>query len=141
MSLAWQVGWCIAALAGGYLSHPERRFSALRESEFLRQNPYALPTFTMAIAPLLSVALGFFVLKETLEPSSKDKNLATTRKITWTNTMWAGLRIFATLCTVNIAFQACLPLFFYAPVEAGGLGLPTSAIGQTRVSIVAAQLF
>ncbi|CAD6580496.1 MAG: hypothetical protein CYPHOPRED_001235 [Cyphobasidiales sp. Tagirdzhanova-0007] len=127
-SLAWQVGWCIAALVGGYLAHLERNIPSAGKAAFILEHPYALPTISMAIPPILSVLLGYFVLVETVEPSAGGKNSYEVI-VSWTTPMWDGIKIFSTLCAVNIAFQACLPLFFYAPVKVGGLGLPTKGIG------------
>jgi hypothetical protein len=128
VGLAWQTGWCLAAIAGGYLSHPERHFPALQEISLIREYPYGLVTMSMAILPIMAVYFGFDHMKETLT-TSKTTRVASQSQIRWTSEMWQAFQIFTSLCLCNVTFQACLPLFFYAPVASGGLGLSTASIG------------
>lgn len=128
MSLIWQMGWCLSAVAGGYLSHVERLLPSLENVELIRRYPYALPTAAMAILPSVASTYGYFVMEETLPQQGKWKSRSAA-SLSWTRDMWHALTIFGGLCYINVSFQACLPLLFYAPVSAGGLGLTTSHIG------------
>lgn len=140
MSLAWQIGWCLAAMAGGYLNHAERLFPSLSGSDFIRTYPYALPFLAVAVPPILSVTLGYFVLPETLErrpmtdgelQESSGKGAGLTAD--WTPHMWQAVKMWSMLVCTNVSFQATLPLFLFTPVGAGGLGIGSEAIG-TRSS-------
>ena len=139
MSLAWQVGWCIAAIAGGYLSHAERAFPSLTDWPLVRDHPYALPFIAVAVPPMLSVVLGYFALQETLRPGTANAKTAAALKeeappagghfFGWTPNMWKTLRLWCIGVVINNSFQATLPLLVFAPVHAGGLGLGSRAIG------------
>lgn len=123
--LAWQVGWSIAAIAGGYLSHAERTFPALAKSSFIKEYPYALGPLVSAIIPISSVIFGYFVMQETLPPGGYRSHLKMTRD------MWSVLSIWTAMVTCNYSFLSVLPLFMFAPVSAGGMALGTIAIGES----------
>lgn len=131
-SLAWQFGWCLSAIAGGYLAHAERTFPSLASWALVREYPYALPFLAVAVLPLLGTLLGLYVLPETRPPQyrlRKEFKLPSVRR--WTSDMWRIMRLWCMMVLVNTAFQALAPLFLFAPVEAGGLGAPTTTIGET----------
>ena len=132
-SLSWQIGWCASAVAGGYLAHAERTFPSLEGWDLVMKHPYALPFLVVAIPPVLAVALGYFVLPETKPQSQRDSNKKFEWPSTkeWTDDMWRILKIWGMMVITNTAFQAVIPLFLFAPVAAGGLGAPTSSIGQS----------
>ena len=129
--LSWQMGWCASAVAGGYLAHAERTVPSLASWEIVKNHPYALPFLVVAIPPILGVAMGYRVLPETKPPHQRDVNkkfeLPNTKE--WTPDLWRILKIWSMMITVNVSFQAVIPLFLFAPVAAGGLGAPTSSIG------------
>lgn len=139
MSLGWQLGWCFSATVGGYFAHPERHFSWLAGSQSLQAYPYVLPPLIVAVPPILAAALGYYTLTETKPPSKKGGQGGAVRgnpvitmwcsTYSWTTNMWRVFHIWSTMVFINIFFQSTLPLFLFAPVQAGGMGMPTSAIG------------
>ena len=139
MSLGWQLGWCFSAVVGGYFAHPERHFLWLAGSQLLQAYPYMLPPLIVAAPPILAAALGYFTLTETKPPSEKGapdgaaqgNAVMTMWRSThsWTTNMWRVFHIWSSMVFINIFFQSTLPLFLFAPVQAGGMGMPTSAIG------------
>lgn len=134
VGLSWQIGWCAAAVAGGYFAHAERTFPSLAGWPLIAVHPYALPFLAVAVPPLVGVVLGMRHLPETLPYSRRGWRKPELPKIDrWTADMWRILKIWAMMILTNTAFQAVIPLFFFAPVTSGGLGAPTSSIGR-RVS-------
>ena len=133
-SLAWQSGWCLSAMAGGYLAHAERSFPNLASWSFVTTYPYALPFLTVAVLPLLATVLGFFVLMETkprcAQKQTSFKFFTLPRLREWTPDMYRIMKVHCMMVLTNTAFQALAPLFLFTPVEAGGLGAPTTAIGM-----------
>lgn len=111
-------------MAGGYLSHAERTFPSLANSSFIREYPYALGPLVSSITPLCAVVLGYYIMRETLPPGGFHVKLKMNKD------MWSALVIWSNMVSCNISFMATLPLFMFAPVSAGGLGLSTIAIGK-----------
>lgn len=131
VGLSWQVGWCAAAAAGGYLAHAERTFPSLGGLPLVSNHPYALPFLVMAVPPLLAVWIGYYSLPETLPAHRMGrKKFGRPKFEEWTPDMWNILKIWGMMILTNTAFQALLPLFFFAPISAGGLGASTSSIGE-----------
>lgn len=63
-------------------------------------------------------------MKETLRPGGYNV------KLRMNDDMWSALLIWSNLVSCNTSFMATLPLFMFAPVAAGGLGLSAIAIGE-----------
>lgn len=131
MSLAWQIGWCFSASVGGYLAHAERHFPALSRFGWIQHHPYALPCLIVSAPSVLSALYGYCTLVET-RPTKEQRITrydSITSITTWTAPMWKAFQIWTLMVLINVSFQSAVPLFLYAPVAAGGLEMPTSAIG------------
>lgn len=58
---------------GGNLSHPADRFPFLSQSAFLRTYPYALPNIVCGVVSFAASIIGWFTLKETLDPEMRGR--------------------------------------------------------------------
>lgn len=127
-SLGWQIGWSLAGLAGGWLSHVERTFPSLYDNEFILKYPYALGPLVASIAPLVSIVVGLFIMRETLPVGGF------TARLDLDDDMWNALKIWVTMVSCNICYMCTMPLFLFAPVVSGGMGLSSRAIGARKIA-------
>ncbi|KZP22946.1 MFS general substrate transporter [Athelia psychrophila] len=151
--LTWGLGVVVGPMIGGTLSHPAEQWSStLGKIAFLRQYPYALPCFTVALIPLAAFAITTLFFKETLpsavasqdrranEDASPDDDVAQSSS-TLESRGPLPLRALMTrpilILLLNHAFlawteQACsvlLTLMYPTKIEYGGLSLSSFAIG------------
>lgn len=63
--ISYRIGEIIGQPLGGLLSHPERHFSFF-DTEFWRQNPFALPCLIASAFAVASVIMGYFNLNEVI---------------------------------------------------------------------------
>ena len=76
IGVAYRTGQVLGQPVGGALSHPERQFPKLFDTDFWRAYPYALPCFVGAGYALLCALVGQIVLKETLRSKKGPKKVA-----------------------------------------------------------------
>ncbi|GJJ15227.1 hypothetical protein Clacol_009503 [Clathrus columnatus] len=75
LTIAFRASQMLAYPLGGFLVHPERRFSfSIFRSRFWIENPFVLPCFFAAATATVSVILGYFFLDETLR-SKRQKSI------------------------------------------------------------------
>ncbi|KZP22950.1 MFS general substrate transporter [Athelia psychrophila] len=142
LPLTWGLGVVVGPMIGGTLSHPVEQWSStLGKIEFLRQYPYALPCFTVALIPLAAFAITTLFFKEVSnEDASPDDDVAQSSS-TLESQGPLPLRALMTrpilILLLNYAFlawteQACsvlLTLMYPTKIEYGGLSLSSFAIG------------
>ncbi|KAL7006455.1 hypothetical protein EMMF5_003876 [Cystobasidiomycetes sp. EMM_F5] len=98
------------------------------------QYPYVLPPIVVAVPSMLAAILGYYTLAETL-PSTASKygpkiksNASPAPSLIESVRQWSPNMRSSVF--INIYLQSAIPLFLFAPVDAGGMGLGTGAIGN-----------
>ncbi|TDL22143.1 MFS general substrate transporter [Rickenella mellea] len=158
LSVSYRLGQLIGQPLGGYLSHPERRWSWF-QSPFWYDYPYSLPCFVAGAFAITAVIFGYFFIQETLASKrskrpSKTVNFGTTtppengetsasvsditnveeytrpplRSVLTANVISLLLSTFAMVLQSEMLF-ALYPLFAFTPVHSGGLGVNEATIG------------
>ncbi|CAO3654534.1 unnamed protein product [Mucor fragilis] len=148
----WGAGMITGPALGGYLAKPVEQFPGLfGDSVFLAKYPYFLPCFVSSCGSLVGFVIGYFYLKESNPNVLADRKWASeanerTALLASTNMTVdesATKRIMpksGSMRLVNqtsiiiiisysvfsfhaMVFDEVLPLYFTAPVPAGGLGI------------------
>ncbi|KZP07582.1 MFS general substrate transporter [Athelia psychrophila] len=151
--LTWGLGEVVGPIIGGALSHPAEQWpGTLGKIAFLRQHPYALPCFTAASIPLAAFVFVTLFFKETLpsalaskkqrvtEGASADDDIAPHSSVPErqgppplcaliTRPVLIILVNIGLLAWVDQASTVLLTLTYPTPIEYGGLGLSSFAIG------------
>ncbi|KAF8207056.1 major facilitator superfamily domain-containing protein [Mycena galopus ATCC 62051] len=150
--LAWSFAATLAPLMGGLLANPAAKWpNTLGKIEILRVHPYFLPCAVAAAVALLSFAIAFVGLKESLpsilarrrksagpptetdpllsaEPDESDSAPPPLRDLL-TKPVLISLTCHSLLCFCSMANDALIPLFYSTPLRFGGLGLKPHHIG------------
>ncbi|KAG2121864.1 major facilitator superfamily domain-containing protein [Suillus clintonianus] len=150
---AWQAGIALGPLIGGLLSHPTVRYPKIfARFYFLNVYPYFLPCGVIGTLALAWWCVTFLFLSESTQPSTSlaqclglqdsettvsramTSNLASKvkplpfRELLVTRVVIATCA-YAAVALIEISFRAVQPVFYATPIEMGGLGLDTPAIG------------
>ncbi|KAJ7034771.1 major facilitator superfamily domain-containing protein [Mycena alexandri] len=142
----WPLGMIIGPIIGGQLSKPASRFLVLKDSLFLQQYPYALPSIVVAGLIIVVWGFAFVFLSETANynhlRSEKrtvsvalvvrrllDKPGAIVTLLSGQNPMLQAL-CYSGIITgfLSVAFDVVFTLFCYTPLESGGLSFPPEKI-------------
>ncbi|KAJ7183241.1 major facilitator superfamily multidrug-resistance, DHA1 sub-family [Mycena filopes] len=146
--LIWSLGTTLAPLIGGLLANPTTRWPVLGNFETLKNHPYFLPCLVAGVIALVSFALAFVGLKETLPsivarrlkstaaPAETDPLIPTAShdapppiRDLLTRPVFIALANHGLLCFMSMSNDALVPLFFSTPMNLGGLGLKPNEIG------------
>jgi len=151
--LVWCVAATLAPLIGGILSNPATKWpDTFGRIGVLRDHPYFLPCVVAGSVALMSFAVAFVGLKETLPsilarrhrknagpPTETDPLLPTAPQESHeapppvrdllTRPVFIALANHGLLYFCNMANDALVPLFFATPISYGGLGLKPYDIG------------
>ncbi|KAG1829525.1 major facilitator superfamily domain-containing protein [Suillus subalutaceus] len=152
---AWQAGIALGPLVGGLLAHPTVRYPELfGRFELLKAYPYFLPCGVIGTLALVWWCVMFLFLSESTQPSTSFARLLglreSERSALRTMPSDSDLRskmkplpfrdllvtrvviatcAYAAVALIEISFRAVQPVFYATPIEMGGLGLDTPAIG------------
>ncbi|KAG1864914.1 major facilitator superfamily domain-containing protein [Suillus subluteus] len=152
---AWQAGIALGPLVGGLLAHPTVRYPELfGRFELLKAYPYFLPCGVIGTLALVWWCVTFLFLSESTQPSTSFARLLglheSERSASRTMPSDSDLRskmkplpfrdllvtrvviatcAYAAVALIEISFRAVQPVFYATPIEMGGLGLDTPAIG------------
>ncbi|KAF8902998.1 major facilitator superfamily domain-containing protein [Mucidula mucida] len=150
-------GAIIGPIIGGALARPADQFPSLfGNSQFLKDYPYFLPCAIPATFTVVAWTITFLFLEETVKQPKSFRSLVTEhisaksqtttitsdvsdndgaekplplRSLLIRQVIIAGGN-YAMLSLLEITFRAIQPVFMSTPIELGGLGLSTSAIGK-----------
>ncbi|KAG6370555.1 major facilitator superfamily domain-containing protein [Boletus reticuloceps] len=150
-SLAWPVGTVVGPLIGGTLANAAMRYPQYFSWRVFVEHPYLPPCTVSAVCALIGAGLGYSLIEETLPSKRKDLHAGTHAPLasgTHTDThsdevkpasVMELLSIPAiraltisgfALTFLSLAFDVVFTLFCYTPIDAGGLGLEPSTIGN-----------
>ncbi|TVY87934.1 Efflux pump [Lachnellula willkommii] len=121
------LGIFLGPLIGGVFSTPAEQWPKIFGSfQFLKDYPYALPTFitgTIGAGAAISCAI---LVKETLKRKDKDhptvKPPMSTLEIIKSPGVGIVLGIYCHVMTLGLAYTAITPVFWFTSVEKGGYG-------------------
>ena len=129
------LGFMIGPFIGGLLSDPATSMGGFFDSSFWRANEYLLPCIFSSLLSLVSLALAYFWLEESLDPNSRADNVSNRSlgkfRETFSNIIGV-LRIpmISTLVVINFLFLMAFSmmhgtfiLFTAMSIDSGGLGL------------------
>ncbi|KAG1735527.1 major facilitator superfamily domain-containing protein [Suillus lakei] len=152
---AWQAGIALGPLIGGLLAHPTVRYPDIfGRFEFLKVYPYFLPCGVIGTLALVWWCVTLLFLSESTQPSTSLARFLglqesdTTASRVMSSDPDLGSKIqplpfhdllvtrvliatcaYAAVALIEISFRAVQPVFYATPIEMGGLGLDTPAIG------------
>ncbi|KAH0826225.1 major facilitator superfamily domain-containing protein [Lanmaoa asiatica] len=150
-SLSWPVGTVIGPLIGGTLANAATRYPQFFSWHIFSEHPYLPPCVVSAACALVGAGMGYTLIEETLPSKRKDAHASTrASSVSRSHTgaeldetepasVMALLSIPAiraltisgfALSSLSLAFDVVFALFCYSPVDAGGLGLEPSTIGN-----------
>ncbi|KAH8117305.1 MFS general substrate transporter [Phellopilus nigrolimitatus] len=147
--LCWPLGVIIGPLIGGTFSNAAQKYPKWFGTAIFEVFPYLLPCLVVAATTMISVCLGYFLLKETLPSKTRTKkeysisygvsehrdHLLSEETSHCARTL-LHLPVMRALCVsgcalsfVGSAFDVVFVLFCYSPVQNGGLSFSVSQIG------------
>ncbi|KAG2039912.1 major facilitator superfamily domain-containing protein [Suillus americanus] len=152
---AWQAGIALGPLIGGLLAHPTVRYPELfGRFELLNAYPYFLPCGVIGTLALVWWCVTSLFLSESTQPSTSFARLlglhesegSTSRTMPSDSDLRSKMKhlpfrdllvtrviiatcAYAAAALIEISFRAVQPVFYATPIEMGGLGLDTPAIG------------
>jgi len=149
--LCWPLGVIVGPLIGGVFSNAAQKYPKLFGNIVFETFPYLLPCLVVATSIVISVAVGFVYLKETLPPKARpaiprdysisygisehNDHLLSTEPTPNARSLWS-LPILRAVCIsgftlsfVGTAFDVVFVLFCYSPIANGGLSFSVSQIG------------
>ncbi|KAG9308880.1 major facilitator superfamily domain-containing protein [Chiua virens] len=149
-SLSWSTGAVIGPLIGGTFENAATRYPKYFSWHIFVDHPYLLPCIITAGCALLGACLGYCIIEETLPSKRKDATSAVSgneqRSPSNGGSAGPGLTDAKALLAIPAlralilsglalsflasAFDVVFTLFCYTPVDAGGLGLQPSTIGN-----------
>ncbi|KAG2208014.1 hypothetical protein INT46_010750 [Mucor plumbeus] len=148
----WGAGMIAGPALGGYLAKPVEQFPDIfGNSDFFKNYPYFLPCFVSSCGSLIGFIVGYFYLEESNPSVLANKKWETENQVNertallTNNTMEesitkrilpksGSMRLITQTSIIVIisysvfgfhamVFEEVLPLYFTAPVPAGGLGI------------------
>lgn len=155
-------GAIIGPIIGGALARPADQFPSLfGNSQFLKDYPYFLPCAIPVTFTVVAWTITFLFLKETVKQPKSFRSLVTEHISAKSQTTTITSDVsdndgaekplplrsllirqviivggnYAMLSLLEITFRAIQPVFMSTPIELGGLGLSTSAIGKIPLDI------
>ncbi|KAG0705588.1 major facilitator superfamily domain-containing protein [Suillus ampliporus] len=152
---AWQTGIALGPLIGGPLAHPTVRYPELFGGfEFLKAYPYFLPCCVIGTLAIVWWCVTILFLSESTKPSTSlarflglQKSETTVSRTMPSDSDFApkvkplpfrdllvtrvviATCAYAAIALIEISFRAVQPVFYATPIEMGGLGMDTPAIG------------
>ncbi|BEI86362.1 hypothetical protein CcaverHIS002_0606490 [Cutaneotrichosporon cavernicola] len=150
--LSLAIGTIVASMVGGYLSNITVTFPSLADTlPLLATHPYFLPSFIAGLFPAVGGLIALFWMDETLPPkepfhgTEEEERTLSALELLRDPTIWPLMYSFALMSLEAIAYQALLPLFFFTPVNLGGLGFTEMQIGTALslrgIATIGVQLF
>ncbi|KAN0074592.1 Major facilitator superfamily domain containing protein [Tylopilus felleus] len=154
-SLSWQVGTIIGPLIGGSLANAVTRYPQYISWNIFVKHPYLPPCLVSAACALVGAGLGYTLIQETLpskrkyayagkrassalgsdiETESEENKPASVSELLSIPAIRALTISGFVLSFLILAFDVVFTLFCYTPVNAGGLGLKPSTIGNVLAS-------
>ena len=129
VSIAWNLGSISGSVFGGILSNPGEK--DLISGGLFVDYPYLLANLVPSIVCIISLALGFVFLKETLVKGSVQEqgNNKTLLQIATQPQVYPLLFIQVVLGFSYTGFQELIALLSWAEADSGGLQLTTTQIG------------
>ena len=134
LGAAFGLGFMIGPFIGGLLSDPAASIGGYFDSAFWRNNEYLLPCMFSSLLSLISLALAFFWLEESLDKDSRAETVSdgSLDKLSETFSNIFGvlkIPVISTLVLVNFLFLMAFSmmhgtfiLFTAMSVDSGGLG-------------------
>ncbi|KAH0826229.1 major facilitator superfamily domain-containing protein [Lanmaoa asiatica] len=151
-SLSWSMGTVIGPLIGGTFANAATRYPRYLSWPVFVDHPYLPPCVISAVCALLGMGLGYSLIEETLpskrkgttngvpgstRPSTSDSHpglaeaeSSSAKALLAIPALRALTLSGLTLSFLSSAFDVVFTLFCYTPVDAGGLGLEPSTIGN-----------
>ncbi|KAL2643023.1 hypothetical protein R1flu_010610 [Riccia fluitans] len=140
VSTSWSLGLIIGPAMGGFLARPAINYpSIFSQDGFFGRYPYILPSIVQAAFALVGLVVVSFmpetIHKHERKHSSDDQTelIATSKpkESLWTNrALMASVVVYCLWCFMELGFSEVFSLWSVSPVEADGLGLPTSDVGM-----------
>jgi len=126
-AFAGNLGIFIGPLVGGSLAKPAEQIPGLfGNSAFLRQYPYALPTFVTGAFGVTAALVAFFLIKETLPPrkagDARSAPPMTTVELLKAPGVSMVLFVYGYVSLLGLAYTAIVPVFWFTPPSLGGFG-------------------
>ncbi|KAK3079078.1 hypothetical protein LTS18_005794 [Coniosporium uncinatum] len=126
-AFAGNLGIFIGPLVGGGLSKPADQIPGLfGRSTFLKQYPYALPTFVTGAFGVTAALVAFFFINETLPPrkvgDAPSAPPMTTMELLKAPGVAMVLFIYGYVSLLGLAYTAIVPVFWFTPPSLGGFG-------------------
>ncbi|KAF8630792.1 hypothetical protein AX15_002722 [Amanita polypyramis BW_CC] len=142
LPVVWFAGATIGPMIGGSLSRPYEQFPTYFKRAFWREYPYFFPNLGVAIFVFISFLLTLSLFEETLPrcrelsysplSSATDTSIEESRpplRQLFTYPVTLSVSNYAIIAFLRSMFTVLLPLLMAMPVEIGGLGCSTIAIG------------
>ncbi|OAX31596.1 MFS general substrate transporter [Rhizopogon vinicolor AM-OR11-026] len=147
MPMAWSIGATLGPVIGGTLEHPKDHFPNVFRGEFWSQFPYFLPSAVAAAIAIICFLAILLFLNETLPrkrtqekptapadealdaPENAVEDAPVPMRSLFVPSILIPVANYACLAILDIAMFALQPLFYYTPIERGGLGFDPVIIG------------
>ncbi|KAG8214321.1 major facilitator superfamily domain-containing protein [Butyriboletus roseoflavus] len=151
-SLSWSTGSIIGPLIGGTFANAATRYPNYFSWPVFVDHPYLPPCVISAVCTLLVMGLAYLLIEETLpskrkgstngvpsrkpssasdtDPGSAETGSASVKALLAIPALQALTLSGIALSFLSSAFDVVFTLFCYTPVDAGGLGLQPSTIGN-----------
>jgi len=135
LPMTWAIGAALGPLIGGWCAP-----GGLADKPPVAAFPFLLPCLVSALFPLVGALVASRFLRETLPakaadaPSKPAAPMLPMRELL-TPQVRSLLTTYALLALQTISLAALLPLFAFTPIESGGLGFSTAAIGTAMRSV------
>ncbi|KAF2878495.1 major facilitator superfamily domain-containing protein [Massariosphaeria phaeospora] len=142
-AFAGNIGIFVGPLLGGLFEDPATKFkSTFGRVQFFHEYPYALPGFVTAAIGLSAALVATFFIEETLHlHESKNKSIETplsTMELLRSPGVPQVVLIYIYTLLLAFGYTAVNTVFYYTPVQLGGLGFPpeliAAAIGLSGAS-------
>ncbi|KAF1344260.1 major facilitator superfamily transporter [Delphinella strobiligena] len=129
LAVASNMGIFLGPLIGGALADPVRQYGGhFTRVRFIRDNPYALPSFVTGFIGLSAALVSFFFIDETLEPARQATpnkpapTPMTTMELLRSPGVAVVLFLYNYVMLLGMAYTAVAPVFWYTSISLGGLG-------------------